>query len=360
MIFTKKINKVSILQLAFALSYLYVDQNNYLNRQIQNAEQNVQFEQNRDNSWGLQLLYSVQMDTYYVNQKSIVPLIDDLIYYGRHFETQHNISAYLVNLSTNASSSNNSSILSPVQNRMNYGVPELSNISSNNYTTRECINSVQRTEHEIITVNNSSTVGLINDDNNTISNSLLDRLNIIDTVNPSHPFDIFFYGNNSSNIQDDRSIMEQNLADLNDFNDLPLMDNYVQAILLNNTENENINTARNYSEDYEVDLHLEDCLPNSNNFSLWRTELSAGAINESCPLPDNNIEIKIEYNDNEIDLVINSTDDNISKVKINDFVEDANNLNCHIGDNNNSGIPGHNPSNNCCFLSDVELTKEVI
>lgn len=360
MMFIKKKNKISFLQLALALTYLYMDYNNNSNRREQNLEQNVRFGQVRDNVWGLELLYSLPTATYYVNQKAINPHIDELIHYGRHFEIQYNISAYLVNLPTNPSSSSNSRITHE-EGR------QISNISSENCIREELLNYFHRTDYEVSNANNSASTGLNATDNNTSSNSLLYRLNLIDATNPSDPFDILFYGNDSSNGYDERTILEQNLADLNDFNDLPLMDNYVQEMFFNNAEigNEIINNARNNGEetaDYEIDLHLDNCLPNYNNFPLRRTELSSVTTNESNPIPNNNVEIKMECNDKDIYMTINSTDDNISWEKFNSdvFGQDINHSDSRIDVTPNSNTPAYNRSNNCCFIGEVELSKEVI
>lgn len=303
MILRKRSTSISIFQLALALSYLFLNSETYLEDKSLSLYQFAQMNLNNDNGCKYILCYSTPKTVNsYGNGKSLNTLMKDLMHYDRRYATQYDVTAYLANLpmymNLNASNIANNNRIELMQvEEPQHEVFEMVEISDNLTIDEEL--RLYRVELEPFNVSEASS-SQISDNTISSTTSFVERLNAI-TDSPT-TIDLLVNRNTSSPYYDERPIWQQNLADLNDFNDMPLMDNYLLLLALNDGIHNNSridlnieNPSRSMND--AVDLHLESCLPNFNNITEW-SEVINVAANGSYPDPDDHQEIEIEFVDN--------------------------------------------------------------
>lgn len=180
MISKKRLYSEQILQLVLALSLLHVDPINYL-------EWSAPRIHNQGNGpWQLEMTHTQFSDYPYMNRKHYVPLIEDLTRYDRI--RSHDVQAYLLNLSDDPPS-----------------FIAASNNNINNNTTSSSNNT-------------SSTSSIVNiSDNSNLGDSAAALVNLIQDRFQDHGNvdDIFLQSDLFA--ANTESILDQNLADLNDY-----------------------------------------------------------------------------------------------------------------------------------------------
>lgn len=171
MILYKKNYAEQLFQLALALSLLRVNPDNYLGWGWQS-----QLALNNGDGWQLELLQPTPVTDYpYSNRKALIPLIEDLVRFDRYREStassNHDIQTYLLNIQNehktneaNQQASGNDTIIQTIQENRTFS-----------------------TEHILPQMSNASEL------------------------------DLFL---NSDHFVESQTILEQNLADLNDYADL--------------------------------------------------------------------------------------------------------------------------------------------
>ncbi|XP_073815554.1 NFE2 like bZIP transcription factor cap-n-collar isoform X2 [Musca autumnalis] len=289
MISNKKSYAMKMLQLALALSLLHVNPDDYLQQRLRNWDS--QLELRDGDGWELEMLRAVPMVEYpYANRKSMMPLIEDLILYDHQSEslanTQYNVTAYLLNVSNEGS--NQTAAMQEMQ-----AIPPPSVAATT--TSGSAPGSATQSP-------SSSATGLENGRNTTttVSSVILapGSSNSTHLHNlPTPEMEMFL---NSESMQDQRSIWEQNLADLSDFNDLPIMNSHYGNLPLKDGQQQDTSSGL-------FDLpHLDVFLPtfgSSANSVNTETE-GAVALNGSFPNPDDEVAIKLEQLDDEDDKAL--------------------------------------------------------
>ncbi|KAM7362055.1 NFE2 like bZIP transcription factor cap-n-collar isoform 2-T5 [Cochliomyia hominivorax] len=269
MISNKKSYAMKMLQLALALSLLHVDPDNYLQQRLRNWDS--QLELRDGDGWELEMLRAVPMVEYpYANRKTMMPLIEDLIRFDRqndHLATQYNVTAYLLNVSNE--SSNQTAALQELQ--------PLPSTPSNNAASTQSSSA-------------TSTVSSTLDSGTAAVNSVVTAPGATNVSNlnnlPTSEIELFL---NSENFQDQRSVWEQNLADLNDFNDLPIMNSHYGNLPLKDGQQDN----------NLFDLQLDAFLPTIHSSASTSESEGAVALNDTFPNPDEGAGIKLEQLDDE-------------------------------------------------------------
>jgi hypothetical protein len=204
MISKKILYSEQLLQLVLALSLLQVDPVNYLEWGVSRIHSN-----DHGSPWQLEVAHTPFSEYPYMNRKTYVPLIEDLARYD-HIRS-HDVQAYLLNVSDdppsfittlNANSNNNNNI----DNDSN-----ISNMSSGNLTT---------TSGNATTATHDSRNNRNNNNSTEDSASAMNFVNMIQDIifqeNPNAE-DVFLQSELFSS--NSESIIEQNLADLNDYSD---------------------------------------------------------------------------------------------------------------------------------------------
>lgn len=259
---------MKMLQLALALSLLHVDPDNYLQQRLRNWDS--QLELREGDGWELEMLRAVPMVEYpYANRKTMMPLIEDLIRFDRqndHLATQYNVTAYLLNVSNE--SSNQTAALQEMQ-----ALPSTTNNNPPNTGSSTTTTGTSALDPSTATV--SSVVTAAGASNNSNLNNL-----------PTSEIELFL---NSENFQDQRSVWEQNLADLNDFNDLPIMNSHYGNLPLKDGQQDN----------NLFDLQLDAFLPTIGSSASTSESEGAVALNDTFPNPDEGAGIKLEQLDDE-------------------------------------------------------------
>lgn len=192
MISKKILYSEQILQLVLALSLLQVDPINYLEWGVSRIHYD-------DGSpWQLEIAQTPFSDYPYMNRKTYAPLIEDLIDVDSRIRG-HDVQAYLLNLSDN-----------------NYPLLDITNDNSeihnnNNNTTTSNASSIE----SINTRSNSNSEGA------TTTEPTLNLINLVQDRFHEHQDDIFLQSEIST-LENPESIIDQNLADLNDYEDRQL------------------------------------------------------------------------------------------------------------------------------------------
>ena len=328
---------MKMLQLALALSLLHVDPDNYLQQRLRNWDS--QLELRDGDGWELEMLRAVPMVEYpYANRKTMMPLIEDLIRFDRqndHLATQYNITAYLLNVSNE--SSNQTAALQEMQQ-----LP--STPSTNSAASSSTTSTTPSASLDPSTVTVSSVVTAPGATNASHLNNF-----------PTSEIELFL---NSENFQDQRSVWEQNLADLNDFNDLPIM----------NSQYGNLPLKDGQQDNNLFDLQLDAFLPTFGSSAATAPTSVEGAValNDTFPNPDDGAGIKLEQLDDEDDKALLmgaidtrtvsalSTDQQaLAELKVKKEPEDSNSENDNTTANNSE--VDLSP-----FINTVELAKEVM
>lgn len=242
MISKKILYSEQLLQLVLALSLLQVDPVNYLEWGVSRIHDDA------GSPWQLEIAQTTFSDYPYMNRKTYVPLIEDLVDYRLR---NHDVQAYLLNLS-------NSTYPTLDAANEQIGVP----------STQEL----------------NSTSDSVNVNNNFLNEGTESTLNLVDLVqNRFHELesDEIFLHSEVTSIENAESIAEQNLADLKDYEernfsstvgqsashpderDFLISQNSSQSFLLNRINavlelNLNISTELNSSE--LIDLSEYDTL----------------------------------------------------------------------------------------------------
>ncbi|XP_075147822.1 NFE2 like bZIP transcription factor cap-n-collar isoform X2 [Haematobia irritans] len=304
MISNKKSYAMKMLQLALALSLLHVSPDDYLQQRLRNWDS--QLELRDGDGWELEMLRAVPMVEYpYANRKSMMPLIEDLILFDHQSEslatTQYNITAYLLNVS------NENANQTAAMQEMQQPLPQSATaISSNN--------------HPQSSTNNPSATITVSSSSSSTSSSLASSASLSSlegggttvtvtsvvqapgSSNSTHfntisspEIELFLH---SESLQDQRSVWEQNLADLNDFNDLPLMNGHYGNLPLKDGQQQ---------DNHFFDLQqLDVFLPTFGSSATSVTETGEGAValNDTFPNPEDEAGIKLEQLDDEDDKAL--------------------------------------------------------
>ncbi|KAL7021794.1 hypothetical protein ACKWTF_012029 [Chironomus riparius] len=200
MISKKFLYSEQILQLVLALSLLQVDPINYL-------EWGVSRVHNYDDGspWQLEIAPTSFSDYPYMNRKTYVPLIEDLIDLDNNRIRSYDVQAYLLNFDNTyptLGSTNDNEI----------------NNNNHNYNNQER-NSTSNTS---IASNTTSINHSDNESSNTEASSIEPTLNLVNLVrNRFHELehDDVFLNSDLSASENIESIVDQNLADLHDYED---------------------------------------------------------------------------------------------------------------------------------------------
>ncbi|XP_058982995.1 segmentation protein cap'n'collar isoform X1 [Musca domestica] len=288
MISNKKSYAMKMLQLALALSLLHVNPDDYLQQRLRNWDS--QLELRDGDGWELEMLRAVPMVEYpYANRKSMMPLIEDLMLYDHSLaNTQYNVTAYLLNVSNE--SANQTAAMQEMQ-----AIPPPSSAtttggsSSNSPTSSSSPSSGGSLTLENVRNGTTATVSSIVHAAGSSNSSNLHNL-------PTPEIELFL---NSESMQDQRSVWEQNLADLNDFNDLPIMNSHYGNLPLKDGQ------QQDPSGHFDLP-HLDVFLPTfgSSANALNSEAEGAVALNGSFPNPDDAVGIKLEQLDDEDDKAL--------------------------------------------------------
>lgn len=188
MISKKVLYSEQLLQLVLALSLLQVDPVNYLEWGVSRIHTSG------IGPWQLEVAHTPFSDYPYMNRKTYVPLIEDLARYDR-VHRNHDVQAYLLNfdnappfMASNGSSNNSTSTLN---------------------TTSQNVAAESERNSSFGTGNESSTAAALN-----LVNLIQDRFQ----EHGGHVDDIFLQSEIFSHTNSD-SIIDQNLADLSDYDD---------------------------------------------------------------------------------------------------------------------------------------------
>lgn len=258
MISKKFLFSEQILQLVLALSLLQVDPINYL-------EWGVSRIHNYDDGspWQLEIAQTTFSDYPYMNRKTFVPLIEDLIDVDNNRIRSYDVQAYLLNFDntypTLASSSTNDNEIN--NNNHNY---------NNNQQERNT------TSNTSIASNTTSIDNADNDNSNTevsSSSSIDPTLNLVNLVqNRFHELehdDIFLNSEFTAN-ENTESIVDQNLADLHDYEDNQ-MSNFLNVPVKNEEIERGFLIGQNESQSIENRVSVLE-------INLNRTELSTSDV----------------------------------------------------------------------------------
>lgn len=254
MISKKFLFSEQILQLVLALSLLQVDPINYL-------EWGVSRIHNYDDGspWQLEIAQTSFSDYPYMNRKTYVPLIEDLIDVDNNRIRSYDVQAYLLNFDntypTLASSTNDNEI----NNNNNY---------NNNQQERNT------TSNTSIASNTTSINNVDNESSNTeVSSSIEPTLNLVNLVqNRFHELehdDIFLNSDLNAN-ENIESIVDQNLADLHDYEDRQ-MPNFLNVPVKHEEIERGFLIGQNESQSIENRVSVLE-------LNLNRTELSTSDV----------------------------------------------------------------------------------
>lgn len=187
MISKKVLYSEQLLQLVLALSLLQVDPINYLEWGVSRIHRSG------IGPWQLEVAHTPFSDYPYMNRKTYVPLIEDLARYDR-VHRNHDVQAYLLNFDS--------------------APPFLASSGGNNNSTPSTVNTT------------SSNAAAESERGNAFSEesstaAALNLVNLIQDRFQEHGDDIFLQSELHSHTNTD-SLIDQNLADLNDYDDLQL------------------------------------------------------------------------------------------------------------------------------------------
>lgn len=199
MMISKKIHySEKLLQLVLALSLLRVDPTNYIDLGWETRELSG------EGGWQLEITSLSPLSTYtstYINRKDSIPLISDLYRFDRYYNDHHDLQTYLLNVSDN-----NNTVFSSNPNNGTSNATTPANTSHTNNERNLNSHLSSRTED-----GSSLTMNLVNlfQDHQTSNTNINRSNNDVD--------DLFM---NSEMFTNSESIFDQNLADLNDYEDL--------------------------------------------------------------------------------------------------------------------------------------------
>ncbi|XP_050317499.1 segmentation protein cap'n'collar isoform X2 [Bactrocera neohumeralis] len=266
MISNKKSYAMKMLQLALALSLLHVDPDNFLQQRLRNWDS--QLELRDGDGWELEMLRAVPMVEYpYANRKTMMPLIEDLIRYDRQHDAtppQYNVTAYMLNVQNDGGTNQTATL------------PELQATTSSTTSTASSVNVAGAAALEQAA--------------NAAAAAAAASTNASNMGLPASELDVFL---NSENFQDQRSVWEQNLADLRDFGDLAVNNPYAGLPLKDEPHN---NTY--------IDVNLDMFFPSfasavAGGVAVKEETVGAGALNDTFPEPADIASIKTEQLDKE-------------------------------------------------------------
>lgn len=280
-----------MLQLALALSLLHVDPDNFLQQRLRNWDS--QLELRDGDGWELEMLRAVPMVEYpYANRKTMMPLIEDLIRYDRQHDAtppQYNVTAYMLNVQNDGGTNQTATL------------PELQATTS---STTSAASSV-----------NVAGAAALEQAANAAAAAAAASTNASNMGLPASELDVFL---NSENFQDQRSVWEQNLADLRDFGDLAVNNPYAGLPLKDEP----------YNNTY-IDVNLDMFFPSfasaaAAGVAVKEETVGAGALNDTFPEPADIASIKTEQLDkeeqelaleNEVATSSSSSDEAAPKIK---------------------------------------------
>lgn len=280
MISNKKSYAMKMLQLALALSLLHVNPDDYLEQRLRNWDS--QLELRDGDGWELEMLRAVPMVEYpYANRKTMMPLIEDLIRFDRQSDSHvppYNVTAYLLNVS-NESANQTAAAMQEMQQTISTST----SVSSGNN-----VNVVSST-----TTSSSAASSALDPSNAAVSSIVQapgsSNASHLHTL-PSPEIELFL---NQESL-DQRSVWEQNLADLNDFNDLPIMNSLYGNLPLKDGQQDT---------NGPFDLQQLDIFLPTFASSATSTE-GAGALNDTVPNPEDEPGIKLEQLDDDDDKAL--------------------------------------------------------
>lgn len=272
---------MKMLQLALALSLLHVNPDDYLQQRLRNWDS--QLELRDGDGWELEMLRAVPMVEYpYANRKTMMPLIEDLILIDHQSEslatTQYNVTAYLLNVSNE--NANQTAAMQELQ-----AIPTPTS-TSNNPTGSS--NPSTTTSSSSALDSSTATVSSVVHAPGSTNSSHFHAI-------PSPEIELFL---NSESLQDQRSVWEQNLADLNDFNDLPIMNSHYGNLPLKDGQQQDSSSLFDLQQ-------LDVFLPTFGSSATSTSETEgAVALNDTFPNPEDEAGIKLEQLDDEDDKAL--------------------------------------------------------
>jgi hypothetical protein len=259
MISKKFLYSEQILQLVLALSLLQVDPINYL-------EWGVSRIHNYDDGspWQLEIAQTSFSDYPYMNRKTYVPLIEDLIDIDNNRIRSYDVQAYLLNFDNTyptLGSTNDNEI----------------NNNNHNYNNQER-NSTSNTS----TASNTSINHSDNESSNTEASLTEPTLNLVNLVqNRFHELehDDIFLNSDLSATENTESIVDQNLADLHDYEDRQML-NFLNVPVKHEDVEQEFLFGQDESQSIENRVSVLE-------LNLNRTDLSTSDVidwNEYLPL----------------------------------------------------------------------------
>uniref|UniRef100_A0A1A9WBE9 Uncharacterized protein n=1 Tax=Glossina brevipalpis TaxID=37001 RepID=A0A1A9WBE9_9MUSC len=301
-----------MLQLALALSLLQVDPDNYLQQRLRNWDS--QLELRDGDGWELEMLRAVPMVEYpYANRKTMMPLIEDLVRFDRQnvvdTHTNYNVTAYLVNISNDTS--NTTAAMQELQTISS--PPAVASATTTTTTAAAAAaaaaaatTTTPTTTATATTMMAASATGTMGLEEDSSSNRVMGHsvtlgpstnFTYINLNFPSPDYEMFL---SSEQFHEQQSIWEQNLADLSDFNDLPIVNSYANLPLKDGQQQQ----PHQRQDNNFMDLHLEDFLPSITGVTRNNNEATtdgAVALNDSVPNPGEGAGIKLEELDDDKD-----------------------------------------------------------
>lgn len=272
---------MKMLQLALALSLLHVDTDYSSLLQQRLRRWDAQLEMPQGDGWELEMLRTVPMiesQHPYGNRKGVNPFIEDLLRYdelpmrvgaGGEYKLptgSFNASTFVMNLhNTTGNSSVQTAALQDLQ----------SNAGSS--ASASAVGVAGNAAASTVTGNGAgaSALGEIHIDTNSGNENSL--------AAAAQELDIFL---SPELLQDQRSIWEQNLADLHDYGDLPFSSPYANLPLKDGQQQ-----AHNSSQ---LDLNLAAFLHGFAGNALGTPNADSNALNDSTPHPSNSGSLAVE------------------------------------------------------------------
>lgn len=194
MISKKVLYSEQLLQLVLALSLLQVDPINYLEWGVSRIHSSG------IGPWQLEVAHTPFSEYPYMNRKTYVPLIDDLARYDQ-VHRNHDVQAYLLNFDNAPPLKANSNSNNHINNSNNNTASAVNTTSSSNTAENGRTNAFTSSE--------DSTAAALN-----LVNLLQDRFH----EQGGHADDIFLQSEHYTSANSE-SIIDQNLADLSDYDD---------------------------------------------------------------------------------------------------------------------------------------------
>jgi hypothetical protein len=288
MISKKFLYSEQILQLVLALSLLQVDPINYL-------EWGVSRIHNYDDGspWQLEIAPTSFSDYPYMNRKTYVPLIEDLIDVDNNRIRSYDVQAYLLNFDNTY----------PTLGSTNDN--EINNNNHNHNNSNQERNSTSNTLNTTSINNNESS--------NTDASSIEPTLNLVNLVqNRFHELehdDIFLNSDHSAH-ENTESIVDQNLADLHDYEDRQ-MPNFLNVPVKHEDVEQGFLLGHDESQSIENRVSVLELNLNRTEFSTtdvidWNEYLSllndSSTSEEVFRRHDNELTESIKTEDNEINF----------------------------------------------------------